>query len=80
MRQAFGDFPQGDLAFHISVPPQVAFARRRARKYGLDAYEFNARLYDELLSKHPKILLDGTADVDSQLSRVSDLVSRHLEE
>lgn len=79
LRNAFARVPQGDLAYFMSVAPEVAFQRRRPGRFTrLEQHQFAARVYDELQSRRPKLVLDGTADLDAQLTEVSEAILKRL--
>jgi len=78
LRRAYALFPQGHLAYYMSVPPEVGLRRHGPTvmavpsRYGeLELYQFAARFYQGLLREHPKIVLDGAGDLDSQVAEVS---------
>ena len=63
----------------MSVAPEMAFQRRRPGRFTrLEQHQFAARVYDELQSQRPKLVLDGTADLDAQLTEVSEEVVKRL--
>ena len=78
LERAFASFSQGDLAFHVGVSPEQALERRGQRPDGLDYYQFADRTYQRLLQKSSKVLLDGTADINGQVSLASKMVMQRL--
>ena len=78
LQRAFASFPQGDLAFHVAVSPEEAYGRRNERPEGLEHYQCGNRLYGELLQKNPKVMLDGTANLETQVSLACNVVLERL--
>lgn len=79
LRPLFTSFPQGQLACHISIPPEVALGRQGPeRTGGIELYRFAASRYEDLLRKRPKLVLDGNGDMTDDVSRVSELISQRL--
>ena len=85
LRRAYASFPQGHLAYYMSVTPEVGLERHGPTviavpsRYGeLELYQFAASYYPGLLHEHPKIVMDGTGDIDAQVAEVSAHVLRQL--